>query len=247
MGRRWSRTRPPAAPAGPPGGRPRGRRRPGAQGPATMVMGDPSSGPSASRASASAAVMRPRRSRLAASMLRHELRDPVRVVLQQQQRRVEGVPHPAQGVDARRQRERHGLRADTVGRHARGYEQRGQPGTAAVRQQPQPDAGDGPVLTLQRHHVRDGPDGRQVREAERERRAVGRVRQQQLGDLERDTRTRQPRVRIAAVGAMGIDDRRRIRWATGQLVMVGDDDRDAQRPRPRRSRRGWSTRCRRSG
>ena len=41
-------------------------------------------------------------------------------------------------------------------------------------------------------------------------RPVRRVRQQQLGDLEGDARTRQAGVRIAAVGAMGVDHRRRL-------------------------------------
>ena len=60
------------------------------------------------------------------------------------------------------------------------------PGRVPRQRARQADASDGPVLALERHHVRDGADGREVSEAQRVRRAIRLVRQQELRHLERD-------------------------------------------------------------
>ena len=70
-----------------------------------MVTGEPSSGPECL-----AGLGERRRHQAPALQVGglhpgHQLRDPVRVLLQQQQRGIQGVPDAPQGVDARRQRE----------------------------------------------------------------------------------------------------------------------------------------------
>ena len=79
-------------------------------------------------------------------------------------------------------------------------------------------------------------------------RAAGPVREQQLRDLERDPGTRQPRhpgTRLSA--RCGLTTAAASGRTRGQRVVVRDDDVDTAGHAPPRSRRGWWTRCRRSG
>ena len=104
------------------------------------------------------------------------------------------------------------------------------PGRGSDASRAQAEARDGAVLALERHHVRDRPDGRQVRQGERQRRAAGLVRQQQLGHLEGHAGTRQAPVRVARVGPVRVHERDRDGQHVRQAVVVGDDDVDARRP-----------------
>ena len=128
-------------------------------------------------------------------------RQPVRlgpVVGQEQRRGVGRLPHPARGVDPRRDRERQRLerrrrpaRPDAASRRA------AIPGRGAARDPGQAEPDDRARLAEDRDEVGDAPDRREVGELERGGRSAGLVAEQQLGQLEGDAAARQPALGIA--------------------------------------------------
>ena len=94
------------------------------------------------------------------------------------------------------------------------------PGRGLRRIPLQAEPGDGAVLAEDRREVRDGADAREVREI------GGFFADEQLRELERDAASGQQAVRVGAVGALGIDDRRGRRQDRRNAVMVGDQDVD---------------------
>ena len=87
-----------------------------------------------------------------------------RVVGQQQVRGLERLPHPAGGVEPRRDGEGDGLEIDRVGRDPGPLEQGRDAGPRVASQPLEPEPRDRPVLADDRRHVGDRPDGRQVGE-----------------------------------------------------------------------------------
>ncbi len=97
---------------------------------------------------------------------------------QQEPRRLDGLAHPSGGVQPRRDRERDRLEVDGRRFDVGALEDRGDPGTGRGAKDRQPEAGDRPVLADDRRDVRDGPDGREIREGQRRGRSAGQVRQE---------------------------------------------------------------------
>ena len=123
---------------------------------------------------------------------------------QQQVRGGGHVADAADGVDARGEREGDPVQVDPLWRHAGRGQQGGDARPGRGAQPGQPETGDGAVLAGDGHHVRDRPDGRQVRQVERGGRAAGLVRQQQLRHLEGDAAAGEAVVRVVAVGRCGL-------------------------------------------
>ena len=97
------------------------------------------------------------------------------------------------------------------------------PGRGAGPEPLQAEPDDRPRLAEDRDEVGDAADRREVGQREGGRRAAGLVGEEQLGELERDAAARQAAFRIAAVGALRIDDRDRDRELRRDAVMVGDE------------------------
>ena len=199
---------------------------------------------SAVRASASATAINSRRTTLAAFQLRGESLRFRGIVGEQEARCGASLPHPADGVDARRDGEADLLHVDAArvqpGRREQCRDPR--PRTACDGAYPQPE--DRPVLAADRHDVGDRADAGQVRQPERERAILGRVRQEQLGKLEGDARAGQARVRVVRVRPVRVDDRARLRQDCRHGVVIGHQHIDAGHDGTRRSRRRWWCRSR---
>ena len=156
------------------------------------------------------------------------------VLGEQETGRLEGLADATGGVQPRRERE---------ATRSRGRRPRARPAPApAVRRsqagvssQPlEAEPRDGPVLsTIGATSATVPIVARSVRS-----RAAPRAAEQQLGDLERDAAPREARVRVAAVGAVRVDDRQGRQQLRRDAVMVGDDDVDAARPSDGDLRRG---------
>ncbi len=97
----------------------------------------------------------------------------------------------------------------------------------AARQLLQAELGDDAVLAHQRHDVGEGTDGGDLHER-RQPALLARLLAQPLDDLEGDADAGEVLVGIAAVGALGIDDRERLRQFGVGLVVIRDDEVDTE-------------------
>ena len=95
----------------------------------------------------------------------------------------------------------------------------------AERAKPQPR--DHSVLTHQRDDVCQRADGCDLDEG-RQPALASRACAQRLNELQGDADARQVFIRIAAVVALGVDHRQRVRQIAVRLVMVGDDEIDSE-------------------
>ena len=147
---------------------------------------------------------------------------------QQQARRDVGAAHAARGVDARGHHEADVVAVDVAAGQPADVDQRAQPDAVrAARQQAQAHLRDDPVLAHQRHDVGQRADGRHLHERRQEIGAVG-AGAERLHQLQRHPDSRQVLVRVAAVVALGVHDRQRARQVHVGLVVVGDDQVEAQ-------------------
>ena len=94
-------------------------------------------------------------------------------------------------------------------------------------QQLEADLGDHPVFADQRHHIRQRPDRRHLDETRQPVVAAG-FAAQRLHQFQRDADACQVLVRIAAVVPLGVDHRQRQRQLAVGLVVIGDDQIDAE-------------------
>ncbi len=116
-----------------------------------------------------------------------------------------------------------GLEVHRRRRRSGAFEQCGDPGPRTGLQQREPEPGDRAVLADDRRHVRHAADRGQVGQTQGRLRATWFVREQELGDLERDATAGQAAVRIGGIGSMRIDDRHGRRENGRHPVMVRDD------------------------
>ncbi len=152
---------------------------------------------------------------------------------EQQPGGVERLPHPPGGVEPGGEDEADRLQVHAVRAHACLRQEGGDPGPRRGPHALEAELRDRPVLAEDRHHVRDGPDGGEVRQVARLGLRAGDLAQEQARDRERDARSRQPSIGIDVVVALRVDEGDRRGQDLGQVVVVGDDDVD-----PARRRRG---------
>ena len=153
---------------------------------------------------------------------------------EQQPRGDVGRAHAPRRVDARRQQKRDVVAVDRLAGQPRDVEQRAQSDLVrAARQHVEPDLRDDPVLTHEGDDIGQRTDGGDLDEAREPALALGGA-AERLHQLQGDADAREVLVRIAAVVAFGIDDGERGRQLRVGLVMIGDDQIDAQLARAAR-------------
>ena len=111
-------------------------------------------------------------------------------------------------------------------------DQRREAGRWPLVQRSQPVPHDGAVLADQRHDVGDGPERRELQQGRLEPGSGGRLEPalgQRLRHLERDAGAGKLFERVRAVGAVRVDDRNGSRELGGHVVVIGDDDVQADR------------------
>ena len=161
-------------------------------------------------------------------LLRHRL-----VGGQQEPRRDVRRAHAAGRVDARRQHERDVIAVDRLPGQAGHVEQRAQADLVrAARQQVEADLRDDAVLADERHDVGQRADGGDLDEARQPALAPG-LPAERLHQLQGHADARQVLVRIRAVVALGVDDGERRRQLGVRLVVIRDDQVDAELARAR--------------
>ena len=169
-----------------------------------------------------------------AHLLGHRL-----VVRQEQARGDVGRAHAPGGVHARRQHEADVIAVDRLSRQARDVEQRPQADLVRpLRQQVEPELRDHAVLADERDDVGQRADGGHLDEA-RQPALVAGAPAQRLHQLQRHADARQVLVGIGAVVPLRVDDRQRRRQLRVRLVVIRDDQVDAELARaagPRRRR-----------
>ncbi len=145
-----------------------------------------------------------------------------------------GAGHAAGGVDPRRHHEGDVIGVDGLAGQAGDVEQRPQADLVrAAGQHLESEFGDDPVLADQRHDVGQGADGGDLHERRQPGVAPGLL-AQRLDQLQRHADAGQMLVRIAAVGPLGIDDGEGARQFAVGLVVVGDDEVEAELGGPAR-------------
>ena len=224
---------------------------PGCQPSAAVTTTAPfSSSPSAAMASASACATRRLLDRLALAVEPVELggdaRGLDRVVLQQQPHAEIGAADAAAGIDARAEQEAEmpGLRRAGEPRR---IHQRGQPDLLAPAQRDQALGDEGAVEAVERHHVGDGAERDQIEQRQQIGLGPRRGPEAALAQLAVDRDQREEHEPDGGemaepgeiVGAVRIDDRHRRRQFLVGLMMVDDDDVEAELLRLGERLDGW--------
>ena len=148
-----------------------------------------------------------------------------RVVRQEEVERHADLAHASGRVDARGEQIADRGGRDRLAEHAAFLHQGGYAGALRRDQRLKSAHDHRPHLAVQRHDVRHEPQRKQVGVTLEHGRLVAGYRG---GELEGDAHAGQPGVRIAAVRAVGVDDRDRVGKLLLALVVVGDDEVDAE-------------------
>ena len=166
-------------------------------------------------------------------LLREDARARLALGEHQLQRGVRVAEAPG-GVDARADDEADLVRVHRP-RDARRLDERAQAHRARAVEQDEPVVDEDSVLAEQRHDVRDGPHRDQFHETleihlrRRLDAAPPSLLEEPVADLERDAHAREHPDVVRAAAELGIDHRAGFRDAFGgRLVVVGDDDVDAE-------------------
>ena len=154
-------------------------------------------------------------------------RSPFGVIGQKQFQRQIDLPHPPGGIDPGGQHEADGGRIDSFGVTAALFHQRGNARTVGVGQLFQPPGSKHPVLTPQRHHVRDGSQTYHVG-------VLGKhlflIAAQGGSQLEGDAHAGKIFVGVAAVVAVGVHHGNGLGQGILALMVVGDHQIHSQLP-----------------
>ena len=167
--------------------------------------------------------------------------------VRQQPRAEIGAADAAAGIDARAEQEAEMPRLGRAG-EPRDVHQRGQAGIVAPAQREQALGDEGAVEALQRHDVGDRAERDEIEPAEqvglRPRPRPEAARAQHAVDRDHGEEHQADRGEMAEPGKIvepvRIDDRTRVRQLLVGLVMIDDDDVEAEPRAPRPAARCWS-------
>ena len=150
------------------------------------------------------------------------------VVGEEQTGRDVGRAHPSGRVDAGGENESDLVAVDPLAAQPGRFEQRAQSnGVAPAAQGSEPELGDDPVLADERDDVGECADRGNLDEC-REPPALAGALAERLHQLQGDPDAGEILVRIPAVGALRVDHRQGGRQCALRLVMIGDDEIDAE-------------------